>query len=411
MKIVHIITRMILGGAQENTLLTCEGLHRRGHELALITGPSTGPEGQLMDRARTGGYRIVELSCLRRAINPFQDVPGYFELKKQIARLDPDIVHTHSAKGGVLGRWAAYTVRSMAAKSCCPAADAFNQARADLCARPRIVHTIHGLAFHPYLSAAKNRFYIAVERAAAKRTDLFISVADAMTHQALAAGIGRAEQFVTIYSGLETDLFLNPPPAERLMQIRDELNIPRGATVIASLARLAEFKGHDYIIAAATKLADEFPDAYWLFIGDGYLRSQIEQQIAAAGLQNRFRLTGLVAPERVGSLLHASDILVHCSLREGLARALPQAMLAGKPVISFDVDGAAEVVINNQTGLLIPPREVDALIAAQRTLLADSVLRGRLGQAGRELCRKEFDHNLMVEKIEQAYRSILPKVV
>jgi glycosyltransferase involved in cell wall biosynthesis len=408
MKIVHIITRMILGGAQENTLLTCQGLHQRGHDVTLITGPSYGPEGQLMDRARAAGFQIIELSCLRREINPFYDLPGYFELKKLIAKLKPDIVHTHSAKGGVLGRWAAYAVRNASAKACCPAVDTFNQARQDRCAKPRIVHTIHGLAFHPYLSAAKNKFYIAVERAAARRTDLFISVADAMTRQALVAGIGRPEQFVKVYSGLETELFLTPPSADQSARLRDELDIPLGVLVIATVARLAELKGHEFIIAAAKKLAAEYQNAYWLFIGDGYLRKKIEQQIADAGLQSRFRLTGLVAPDRVGPLLHASDILVHCSLREGLARALPQALLAAKPVISFDIDGAAEVVINNQTGLLIPPKNVDALITALRTLLSDSDLRLRLGLAGRELCQREFDHNLMVEKIERLYRTILP---
>jgi glycosyltransferase involved in cell wall biosynthesis len=408
MKIVHIITRMILGGAQENTLLTCQGLHQRGHDVTLITGPSYGPEGQLMDRARACGFQIIELNCLRREINPLYDLPGYFKLKKHIANLAPDIVHTHSAKGGVLGRWAAYAVRNATAKACCQAVDAFNQARQDRCAKPRIVHTIHGLAFHPYLSATKNKFYIAVERTAARRTDLFISVADAMTQQALAAGIGRPEQFVKVYSGLETDLYLTPPSVDQFARFRDELDIPREALVIATVARLAELKGHEFIIAAAKKLSVEFQNAYWLFIGDGYLRKTIEQQIADTGLQKRFRLTGLVAPDRVGPLLHASDMLVHCSLREGLARALPQAMLAAKPVVSFDVDGAAEVVINNQTGLLIPPKNVEALITALRSLLSDSDLRGRLGLAGRELCKKEFGHSLMVEKIERLYRSLPP---
>ena len=270
MKIAHIITRMILGGAQENTLLTCEGLHARGHDVTLITGPSTGPEGQLTDRAHNAGYRVIEIPSLRRAINPFCDLPAYHRLKKLLTQLDPDIIHTHSAKAGILGRWAGATVRQNANRSCCTRLDKFRQSQPACNARPQIVHTIHGLAFHRYLPAWRNRFYIAIERSAAKCTDAFISVADAMTAQALAAGIGRPDQFTTIHSGLETGDFLEPPPAERLTQLRTELDIPTDALVIITVARLAELKGHQYIIDAATKLAPDHPNVIWLFVGDGH---------------------------------------------------------------------------------------------------------------------------------------------
>ena len=404
MKIVHIITRMILGGAQENTLLTCEGLHARGHDVTLITGPSVGPEGQLTDRAHAAGYRVVEIPSLRRAINPFHDLPAYYQLKKLLTQLDPDIIHTHSAKAGILGRWAAATVRQDANRSCCSRLDKFRQAQPACNARPQIVHTIHGLAFHRYQPPWRNRFYIAIERSAAKNTDAFISVADAMTSQALAAGIGRPDQFTTIHSGLETHDFLEPPPAERLTQLRTELNIPTDALVVITVARLAELKGHQYIIDAAAQLAPRHPNVIWLFVGDGRLRSHIESLIARANLTDRFRLTGLVEPNRIGELLHASDILVHCSLREGLARVLPQAMLAAKPVISSDIDGAAEVV-NENTGILIPPQDTPALITAQQTLITDPNLRNHLGAAGRDFCRQQFDHHLMVDKIEKLYKT------
>ncbi|MBN1766705.1 MAG: glycosyltransferase, partial [Sedimentisphaerales bacterium] len=141
MKIVHIITRMILGGAQENTLFTCEGLHRRGHEVTLITGPALGPEGELMERAKGGGYRVIEMENMRRAINPAWDVPCYFKLKKLITELAPDIVHTHSAKAGILGRRAADKVRSKAVAACCSRVGKFQQAQMACTARPRIVHT------------------------------------------------------------------------------------------------------------------------------------------------------------------------------------------------------------------------------------------------------------------------------
>ncbi|KPK76960.1 MAG: hypothetical protein AMJ79_04870 [Phycisphaerae bacterium SM23_30] len=405
MKIVHIITRMILGGAQENTLLTCEGLHKRGHEVVLITGPPLGPEGQLMDRAKAGGYGVIELDGLRRAINPVHDLPVYFKLKKIFAEIDPDIVHTHSAKAGVLGRWAGAARRKKDVQACCPTLEKFRAAQAAGCGRPRIIHTIHGLAFHPYQSALLNYPYIVIERSAAKYTDAFISVADAMTDEALAAGIGQKHQYTRIFSGLETETFLQEPSAEDTARIRRGHNIPSDALVIATVARLFNLKGHEYIIESARQLVPRHQELIWLFIGDGKLRDQLERQIAAYQLTNHFRLTGLVAPESVGPLLHASDILIHCSLREGLARALPQALLCGKAVISFDIDGAREVVINNKTGFLIPPQDVPALIEAQEKLINDDNLRRRLGNAGRERCRKEFDHELMVDRIERLYQS------
>jgi len=398
---------MILGGAQENTLLTCRGLHDRGHDVTLITGPALGPEGQLTDQAGAGGYRLIELDCLRRAINPFHDLSSYYKLKKLLAQLAPDIVHTHSAKAGILGRYAGAAIRKKTLRACCASMEKFRQAQLNTCARPRIIHTIHGLAFHRYQSSFINRFYIAIERAAAGCTDAFISVADAMTRQAVAVGIGRGEQFTRIFSGLETENYINPPTPEKIAQIRSELNIPPDAIVITTVARLFHLKGHQYIIESAGRIADRHKNVIWLFVGDGKLRSQLENQIAAANLQDRFRLIGLVPPVRVGELLGASDILVHCSLREGLARALPQALLCAKPVVSFDVDGAAEVVVNNKTGFLIAPEDISALTAAQEKLITDTDLRVKLGQTGRDLCRQQFDHNLMVDRIEALYKSLL----
>ena len=407
MKIVHIITRMILGGAQENTLLTCQGLHERGHEVTLITGPALGPEGQLMDRALAGGYRVIELDCLQREIGPFRDLTSYFKLKKLLADLGPDIVHTHSAKAGILGRWAAAAVRNKADQACCRVVENVRSAQGPPPGQLRIVHTIHGLAFHQYQSRVLNRFYIAVERNAAKSTDAFISVADAMTKQALAAEIGRQEQYTRVFSGIETELFLRPRSREEIDATRAELDLPSDAIVITTVARLAELKGHDAIIAAAHELVQRHDNTYWLFVGDGHLSGQVNRQIEAAGLDQRIRLTGLVPPERVADLLHASDILVHCSLREGLARALPQAMLCGKPVVCYDLDGAPEVVIDDKTGYLVPPDDIDALVEAQEKLIADQDLRRRLGQTGKDFCSKEFVSQLMVDRVERVYQSLL----
>jgi glycosyltransferase involved in cell wall biosynthesis len=378
MKIVHVITRLIVGGAQENTLLTCEGLHQRGHDVTLVTGPPLGPEGQLLDRARAGGYRVVVLDELRREISPSRDLAAYKRLRELLGEIAPDVMHSHSSKAGILARQAAAKLGGM-----------------------KIVHTVHGLPFHPYQSPWAHRLYVSLEKRAARQSDCIISVADAMTAQALAAGIGTPDQYVTIYSGMEVEPYLAAESAAA--GFRESLNLPADAVLVTQVSRLAELKGHEYILDAAGRVNDK--RVHFCFVGDGRLRGQIERQIAQMGMAERFRLTGLLEPARIPAVMAASDIVVHCSLREGLPRALPQAMLAGRPVVSYDVDGAPEVV-NDRTGILLPPREVTGLAEAIDRLAADAELRSRMGQAGRELCRRRFDWRVMVEQIEAQYHRL-----
>jgi glycosyltransferase involved in cell wall biosynthesis len=391
MKIVHIITRLILGGAQENTLITCKLLARRGHDVTLITGPALGPEGELFNQAQGQDYKVMVIDRLRRAINPFNDTVSYFQIKKLLRKLQPDIVHTHSAKAGILGRYAGYSLKGQWAESL-----------------PAVVHTIHGLAFHPYQSAALNKFYIAVEKSAAKRTDFFISVAGAMTAQATAVGIGRPEQYVTAYSAIDEDDFLAPISQQRRNDFRRKYGISEDAVVLITVARLFMLKGHEYIIESAKELSKRFANCDWLFVGDGNLSERYKQQVRELGLADRIKFTGLLPTSQIPLAIQSSDVLVHCSLREGLARTLPQAMLCGRPAISFDVDGAKEVV-NEKTGRLIEPKNVEQLIAACAELIRDKDLREVLGRAGRESVKEKFAPDTMVDTIEEVYRNLLGK--
>lgn len=389
MKVVHIITRLILGGAQENTVLTCKLLAKRGHEVTLVTGPALGPEGDLYEQATGRGFDFIILDDLRRQINPHYDVPAYHYIKKILREIKPDIVHTHSAKAGILGRYAADSLKGKWGRG-----------------TPKVIHSIHGLAFHPYQNNLLNKFYIAVEKAAAKRTDFFISVADAMTNQALAAGIGSPDKFVTAYSAIDEDNFLKAVSSEQLRAFRYEYAIMPDDIVLVTIARLFHLKGHEFIIESAKRLAEQFPKVIWLFVGDGILAEKYKKWIHDLGLGHRFRFTGLLSPDKIPLAIQASDILVHCSLREGLARTLPQAMLCGKPVISFDVDGAKEVV-NENTGRLIQPKNIERLTAACAELLGDKELREKLGHQGRESVVTKFAPDTMVDTIEAVYRRLL----
>jgi glycosyltransferase involved in cell wall biosynthesis len=391
MKIVHIITRLILGGAQENTLITCKLLARRGHDVTLVTGPALGPEGELFNQAQGQDYKIVVIDRLRRAINPYNDTISYFQIKKVLRRLRPDIVHTHSAKAGILGRFAGYNLKGEWAENL-----------------PAVVHTIHGLAFHPYQSVALNKFYIAVEKSAAKRTDFFISVADAMTAQSIAAGIGWPEQYITAYSAIDEDDFLTPISQERRNDFRRKYGIGEDAVVLVTVARLFMLKGHEYIIESAKVLSKRFTNCVWLFVGDGNLSERYKRQVHELELADRIKFTGLLPPSQIPLAIQSSDVLVHCSLREGLARTLPQAMLCARPAISFDVDGAREVV-NEKTGRLVEPKNVEQLISACAELIKVESLRKRLGEQGRESVKEKFAPDTMVDIIEEVYRKLLAK--
>ncbi len=389
MKIVHIITRLILGGAQENTLITCKLLAQRGHDVTLITGPAIGPEGELFNQTKGQDYQVIVLDRLRRAINPFNDIVSYFQIKKLLRQLQPDIVHTHSAKAGILGRFAGYSLKGKWAENL-----------------PAVVHTIHGLAFHRYQSQWLNKFYIAIEKSAAKRTDFFISVADAMTTQAIAAGIGRPEQFITAYSAIEEDDFLGPISEEHKRDFRRKYEINEDSIVLVTIARLFMLKGHEYIIESAKQLSKRFEKCVWLFVGDGNLSDHFKQQVCQLGLAEKVKFTGLLPPSQIPLAIQSSDILVHCSLREGLARTLPQAMLCGRPAVSFDVDGAREVV-NENTGRLIEPKNVEQLIKACAELIEDEDLRKKLGENGRGSVKEKFAPETMVDTIEPVYEKLL----
>ena len=389
MKIVHIITRLILGGAQENTLITCKLLAQRGHDVTLITGPAIGPEGELFNQTKNQKYKVITINKLIRPICPLYDTVSYCQIKKHLRRLRPDIVHTHSAKAGILGRFASYGLKGKWGENL-----------------PAIVHTIHGLAFHPYQSKALNKFYIAVEKSAAKQTDFFISVADAMTEQTTAVGIGFPQQYTTAYSAIEEEGFLEAIPEERKEEFRQKYQIPEDAVVLITIARLFMLKGHEYIIESARQLSKRFRNVVWLFVGDGNLADHFKKQVRQLGLAEKIKFTGLLPPSQIPLAIQSSDILVHCSLREGLARALPQAMLCAKPVVSFDVDGAREVV-NEKTGRLIEPKNIEQLAEGCAELIEHKDLRDKLGRAGREFVKEKFAPEIMVDTIEAVYRKLL----
>jgi glycosyltransferase involved in cell wall biosynthesis len=379
MRIAHIITRMIIGGAQENTLFNCLDLiEEYGDDVLLITGPSTGPEGKLLESGRAGQLPISHIPDLQRAIHPGRDLRAYKQLKQKLQEFKPDVVHTHSAKGGFVGRAAAWNLGI-----------------------PVVVHTVHGAPFHPYQNPVSRQLFIQLERWAAKRCHHMISVADAMTDLMVAANVAARQKFTTIYSGMDVEPFQDC--GKYRTQCRNELGFRDDDLVFGKIARLFHLKGHEYLVEAARQAVDAEPRCRFLLVGDGILREALESRIEQLGLKRHFVFTGLVPPERVPYYLSGMDVLVHTSLREGLARTLPQALIAGKPVISYDVDGAREVVLTGQTGVLLPPKSIAPLAEAIVSLAGDAAGRKRMGQGGAERFTDVFRHQFMTKRIRELY--------
>jgi glycosyltransferase involved in cell wall biosynthesis len=384
MRVTHIITRLVVGGAQENTVASVLGLRQKpGVEVHLISGPTTGPEGSLESEFAGTPEIFTRVPELVRPIHPLKDWLALRRLEKILREQKPDIVHTHSGKAGILGRLAAR--------------------RAGV---PVILHHIHGPSFGPFQGLPANWIFTAAERYAAGVTTHFVCSAQAMTRLYLAAGIGRPEMFTRIFSGFPVEPFAN---AANDPALRSQLGLAPDAFVIGKIARLAPLKGHEDLLAAFQKLLPQFPHARLLLVGDGRLRTQLEARARTLGLADKVVFTGLVPPGEVPRYVGIMDCLAHLSAREALSRALPQALAAGKPVVSYDFDGADEICLDGETGFLV--RTGDTATVTQRLLqLAnDAPLRERLGRRGQQFVRENFAVEQMVDNLYHLYLKLAAK--
>ncbi len=455
LRILHISTRLILGGSQENTVLSCEGQSRRGHDVHLAFGPIYGPEGSLLDRVEAFNRRCASgeetthegVACrpitthtvpdLIREVHPLRDFRCLGQLKHLIRDFKPDFVHTHSSKAGILGRWAAWKIlherhpspQTVGAK---PPASGFGGFEANAKVAPRhwpgIVHTIHGPPFMPIEGGLfkrlrrrlTNEIYEIAERSAARHCHIIVSVADAMTRLFLERHIGDPAQYVTVRSGIDTAPYLTaaPPPGEDRASTRAALGVRENDFVIGTIARLAEHKGHDDLLTALSVELKVRP--YWklLWVGDGWWRDRLIARAKELGLSvaewdkrgdgpaptsAQLLITGLIPPNRMPAHIRVMDLLAHPSYREGLPRTVPQALLCGVCPVAYDVDGTGEVCINNQTGRLVTLGDLAKFRQAIVDLAEDPGQRTTLAARGQKLCREQFSAEAMVNGLEQVY--------
>lgn len=373
LSVLHVITRLVVGGAQENTLATATGLRDRGHRVVLVTGPSGGPEGSLLPRAHELGVEPLIVPDLVREVSPARDLRALRHLRRIILDDEFDLVHTHTSKAGALGRIAAR-----------------------IAGAATIVHTPHGHVFDGYFGRATTRAFIAVERMLAKTTDAMVAISETCREDHLRLGIGLPERFVTIPSGIPAPARADRVSSRCALGVDDEM-------VVGCVGRLAPVKGQDVLLDAFARIAPRHPAVRLALVGDGPARATLEAQADALGLNGSVRFLGLRsdAPE----LLAGFDVYVQPSLNEGMGRALAMAMRAGLPVVATRVPGPRELI--GEAGTLVAPGNVDALAHALDALLADEALRRAWAKAARARAAEFWSEEAMVGAIERLYLDLM----
>lgn len=381
--VVHVITRLELGGAQENTLSTCRGLVEAGYRVALLYGPG----GVLDDELETmPGVAPCPIAPLARSVRPDRDVRAFTTTRAALARLRDDhrdaggrdddfIVHTHSSKAGIIGRTAA----------------------ASLGIR-NVVHSIHGFGFHVGQPAPLFRAYVEAERAMAPLTRAFIAVSRANVAEGQARGILRRDHRVEVVrSGMALERFFGA--RDRRDVCRAQLQIEPDLPLFVSIANLKPQKDPLTAVAAMRDVIREQPQAQLWYVGDGPLRTEVERFIATHGLTRSVRLLGW--RRDVPDIVAASDVVVLSSRFEGLPRSAVQAVAAGRPFVGTRVDGTSEIIRCDRDGYLVEPGDPGSLAAAMMRAWhrrpRDPSPRDRL---------REWSVEVLVDRQDRLYRDL-----
>jgi glycosyltransferase involved in cell wall biosynthesis len=378
--ICHIITRLDAGGAAENTLSSVCGLDSDRFAVSLIYGNTLNPLQPWIDKAKSRGVELIYMPEMIREISPWIDFKTYFRLKKILKKLNPKIVHTHSSKAGVLGRWAARSIKGA-----------------------KLVHTPHGHIFYGYYGVSASSFFKSVERRAASFTDRLIGLTRLEVDQHVEKGVGRREQFRVVHSGVDVEKFATAD-VDRAA-VRKRLRVPEGGLCIGSAGRLAEVKNFSLLLEALEILDEKQPEHYQLVIpGEGALKGILLDKSMELGLQDRFYLPGWF--DNMENYYPAFDVFALSSKNEGMGRVLVEAMAAGVPVVATAVGGVPELLGDGEYGRLVPPGDAKAMAAAIQELADSERLRQEFSEKGRRRA-EDYTVEKMNEKLLGVYEELV----
>jgi glycosyltransferase involved in cell wall biosynthesis len=370
-KVFHVITKLELGGAQEVTLMTLERLPRERYALGLVTGP----EGLLVDRAnQIEGLSRFWIPSLVREVRPLKDLISFVTLLRLFKRERPDVVHTHSSKAGIVGRWAARAAGV-----------------------PIIFHTVHGFSFHDYQPMPVRLIYVWLERLTTRITTKTVVVSYANAEKGEKAGVFTRKDWVLCRDAIPVDRFLAAGARRTKLSV---WGVDPAKTVVGMVACLKPQKSPvDFIDVAATVLRKR-TDVHFVMAGDGELRPEVEDRIREHGIDKHVTLLGW--QDDMPEIYRNLDIVVLTSLWEGLPCVFSEAMASELPIVATNVDGAREAIVHGETGYLHQPHDIEGMAASVLELVKNPRLRIAMGANGR-LRVSEFDIGTSVKRLEQAY--------
>ncbi|MFA0730579.1 MAG: hypothetical protein LKKZDAJK_000833 [Candidatus Fervidibacter sp.] len=374
-RVLHLITRMIIGGAEWNTLYTVKLLNKERYAPFLACGPQTGAEGSLIEATKALGVPVLIVPDLVREMHPIKDLKVIGQLIRLYRATKPDIVHTHASKAGIVGRLAA-----------------------KMAGIPRIIHTVHGFAFTAPIPVWQKCLYIALERVAARCCDTLIFISSALIQEARRWKIGDPNQYVLIPSGIDLRVFRESPRFRTVK--RQELSL-NGEPIIGTIARIVKEKGYETLLQAACRLKEKGLPFVLVWVGDGPDRPHMEALARQLGLADRVIITGM--RNDVEQWVGCFDVFALPTLWEGMGRVFLEAQAAGVPVVGTRVGGVPDVVVDGKTGFLVPPNDPDALSDALLRLLTDDQLRQTMSQAAKIFVDERFSVEGMVQAIEAVY--------
>ena len=377
-KVLHIITHLPIGGAQDNTLLTVEGLNKKKYDVTLLTGPG----GEWLTRARNiPNLNAIIVPEIVREINFICDFISIIKIFRIIKEYKFDIVHTHSSKPGFSGRIAAKLAKV-----------------------PCIIHTIHGFPFHDFMPWWSRTFYITLEKCLAKFTDKLITVCDLNKEKAIQLKIGPPEKFKTIYSGIDFSKF----EIENKVNKHELLNMSINGPLVGMIGRLSEQKAPHIFINAIPLILEKIPDAIFILVGDGELRQKVESLIKKLRIQDHTFILGF--RDDIPQILSILDVFVLSSFWEGLGRSLTEAMYMKCPVVATKVEGVPELVEHNEMGFLVPPNNPDAIAKGVIELLGNQEKARIMALKAHERVVHDFSVQKMVFDIDNLYNKLFLKM-
>jgi glycosyltransferase involved in cell wall biosynthesis len=356
LRVLHVITRLTLGGSSESTIASAETVARAGYDVALAVGLAES-DASTVAEARRRGCRLLDVRALDREASPVRDLAALAALVRLMRAWRPAVVHTHTSKAGFIGRLAARVAGV-----------------------PVVVHQPHGHVFYAYWGPVRTALYLRLERLAACWTDRIVTLTDRGAAEHLARGVGRPAQYVTIPSGVPVESLRAQAPARDVA--RGDLGLAPDAFVVMGVGRLVPVKGFDVLVEALPAVAAAVPSTCVVLVGDGPERDALERRVAALGLADRVRFAG--AQPDVVRYLAAADVLAAPSRNEGMGRALVEALALGVPVVASVVGGIPDVVTDRQDGRLVPAEDPRALAEALTELGRDPTLVAKLGAAAME---------------------------